>query len=212
MSIDSERSCFAGAATGFSELTGQVRPGDWERPALGDWDVRALVGHASRALSTIESYLGRSGQDGILDGPVAYFLAALSNETDPEQRRRRDIAIAERGREAGAALGDEPATYVAALVQRVRTLVDHSADDVPVAIPSGTMSLAGYLPTRTFELAVHSLDLTRALRLDIPDALRPAIAASCELAGRLAGQLPTAPELLLLLTGRHGLPENLTVL
>jgi hypothetical protein len=58
------------------------------------------------------------------------------------------------------------------------------------------MPLAGYLPTRTFELAVQSLDLTRALRLDIPDALRPAIAASCELAGRLAGQLPTAPELL----------------
>lgn len=197
---------------GFSELTGQVRPGDWKRPALGDWDVRALIGHASRALSTIESYLGRSGQDGILDGPVAYFLAALSSETDPEQRRRRDIAIAGRGREAGAALGDEPATYVAALAQRVRTLVDHSADDAPVATPSGTMTLAGYLPTRTFELAVHSLDLTRALRLDIPDALRPAIAASCELAGRLAGQLPTAPELLLLLTGRHGLPENLTVL
>lgn len=197
---------------GFSELTGQVRPGDWKRPALGDWDARALIGHASRALSTIESYLGRSGQDGILDGPVAYFLAALSGETDPEQRRRRDIAIAERGREAGAALGDEPVTYVAALAQRVRTLVDHSADDAPVATPFGTITLAGYLPTRTFELTVHSLDLTRALRLDIPDALRPAIAASCELAGRLAGQLPTAPELLLLLTGRHGLPENLTVL
>ena len=31
----------------------------WERPGLGEWDIRALVGHTSRSLLTVEIYLAR---------------------------------------------------------------------------------------------------------------------------------------------------------
>jgi hypothetical protein len=49
------------------------------------------------------------------------------------------------------------------------------------------MTLIDYLPTRTFELTVHSLDLARALGIESLAVLGPAVSACCELAGRLAG-------------------------
>jgi hypothetical protein len=74
------------------------------------------------------------------------------------------------------------------------------------------MPLVDYLPTRTFELTVHSLDLARALGVDPPEVLTPAVTACCELAGGLAGRRPHAADLLLLLTGREHLPPGLTIL
>lgn len=150
------------------------------------------------------------------DGPeladaVAYFQAAQPSGDDRE-RRRLDAVIEERGREAGAALGDDPGADLRDLTTRVLALVERSADDEPVATPFGQMTLTTYLPTRTFELAVHGLDLARAVRRDVPTGLLPGIRASCDLAGRLAGSSPAAPDLLLLLVGRAGLPEGLSAL
>lgn len=73
------------------------------------------------------------------------------------------------------------------------------------------MSLADYLPTRTFELTVHNLDLARAIGAPVPAAIGPAISEACGLAGRLAGCHPQAAELLLMLTGRTQLPTGLSV-
>ena len=44
---------FADAAEWFSATVGHVDD-RWERVALGEWDVRALVGHTSRSLLTVE--------------------------------------------------------------------------------------------------------------------------------------------------------------
>lgn len=198
------RSCYLGAANAFLELVRQVPEGAWAEPALGQWDVRGLTGHASRALGTVETYLSAPAAGEQLGGPVAYFLA-VRGAADPEM-------IARRGRDAGQALGDDPAAAVQELVSRVTTLLRNTPDDAAVGTPAGAMTLTGYLPTRTFELAVHSLDLARALDLPAPPALRPAVAASLELAAAIGAHLPTAADLLLLLTGRSGLPGNLSVL
>src|SRR5262249_49165549 len=143
-------------------------------------------------------------------GPVDYYLLGreLAGGAD---RASFAAAIAERGREAGAALGDDPRRSVAQLAGRVTDLVDATPDDAPVAIRGGRMTLANYLPTRTFELAVHGLDLARALGTDAPSNLMPAVSASCELAGLIAARLPSAPDFLLLLAGRQGLPAGLSV-
>jgi Mycothiol maleylpyruvate isomerase N-terminal domain len=198
------RSRFAAAAICFNELVGQVAASAWVWPALGVWNVRDLVGHTSRALSTIDTYLDKEPTGDAIDGPVAYFLAARAALADAD-------AVARRGREAGAALGEDPAAAIADLARLVTARVDATSDDALVATPVGPMTLAAYLPTRTFELTVHSLDLARALALVTPAALGPAVTACCELAGRVAGQLPQAPELLLALTGRNGLPEGLSI-
>ncbi|MBO0706336.1 MAG: maleylpyruvate isomerase N-terminal domain-containing protein, partial [Candidatus Dormibacteraeota bacterium] len=131
MTTDS-RHAFRSASSGFAQLVSRIPPEAWPRPALGVWDVRSLVGHAGRALTTIEDYLGRASSQPSLEGPVEYYLRALPDDADPEARTGRDAAIAERGREAGAALGAEPAATVAALADRIQALVARTPDDAPI--------------------------------------------------------------------------------
>ena len=198
---------FERAATGFVEAVSSLRDADWSRPALGTWDVRALVGHTSRALSTVDTYLAKGGGAPQLDDPIEYFLAVLADPSDPERRARLDAAVAERGQQAGDELGENPAGAVTQLAERVVTLVHASAADAPVATPAGTMTLSTYLPTRSFELTVHTLDLTRAVQLPAPAVLGPAVLAACELAGRLAARRSNVADILLGVVGRDVPPH-----
>jgi len=206
------RSYFRSAAHTFVELVAEVRPDQWTLAALGVWDVRSLVGHTTRALSTIETYLAIPSKGPDLDSPVAYFLSVLSSHHESEERKKQDAAIAERGRQAGAELGDEPAKTVSEIATRALALVDATPDEALLATPAGSMTLGAYLPTRTFELTVHSLDLARALNTYPPAGLAPALAACCELAGALAARRPNAASILLTLTGRNSPAQDASVL
>jgi len=67
-----------------------------------------------------------------------------------------------------------------------------------------------YLPTRTFELAVHGLDIARAIGItfDLPaDVLEEATA----LATRIAVAEGHGQAVLLALTGRAGLPQPFSI-
>jgi uncharacterized protein (TIGR03083 family) len=203
---------FAQAASGFVDTVSRLRDGDWTRPALGEWDVRGLVGHTSRALSTVDSYLAMGSGAPQLDDPVEYFLAVLPDPADPQARARQNAAIAERGRQAGVDLGDDPAAALDQLAERVTALVRSATARAPVATPAGTMTLSSYLPTRTFELTVHTLDLARAIQLPAPAVLSHAVAASCELAGRLASRRANAADVLLGILGRDIPQQRLNVL
>ena len=78
------RACYLGAAQAFLELVEQVPEAAWSNPALGEWDVRGLTGHASRALTTVETYLAAPPATGPrLDGPVAYFLT-IRGDASPD--------------------------------------------------------------------------------------------------------------------------------
>ncbi len=193
------RPCFEAASSGFVRVVTALGGDVWDRRGLGQWSVRDLVGHASRSLSTIESYLGAPVDPAArtLDGPVEYYLMLAGLHLDHE-------AVAQRGRQAGAALGDDPATTVGSLADRVTSLVAASADDAPIA-------LSAYLPTRTFELAVHSLDLAEATGINSPDELTMAVAASVVLAARIVARTATAGDVLLALTGRRLLPDGFSV-
>jgi hypothetical protein len=75
----------------------------------------------------------------------------------------------------------------------------------------GGMRLADYLPTRTFELAVHTADLATALGepRDIPAT---AAAQALQVVAELAVADGVAGPLLLAATGRPGLPAGFSVL
>jgi uncharacterized protein (TIGR03083 family) len=186
-----------------------VREDDWARPGLGVWTLRDLAGHTSRALLTVESYLdpATTTQQPSLADVEAYFAAAgaAGAHADP-------AAIAERGRQAGIALGDDPAAAVAAIVERVLAMVDQADDNALVTTPMNTMTLVGYLPTRTFELVVHTLDIAAAAGVRPPDALDRPLASCLALAGRLAVSQGRGPEVLLALTGRRPLAAGFSVL
>lgn len=183
---------FEDAARWFVRTTSSVE-GGWDRPGLGEWDLRALVGHTSRALLTVETYLGRPAPAVEVDSCVEYFRATSQMAAGPE--------VAERGRQAGAALGADPAAAVARIAKRVLPLVRAQDGAAVVTTVAGGMRLSDYLPTRTFELAVHTCDVALATGRspDVPPAAATqalGIVTELSVSGGVAGRL------LLAATGR----------
>jgi len=198
------RAQYGQAAAAFVTTVHAVH--DWGGSALGEWTVRDLVGHTSRALLTVESYLDpmRRAEHPSITHASAYYRAASAALADP-------AAVAERGRQAGAALGDRPAEAVSATAARVLALVDGSRDDALVTTPVGTMTLVGYLPSRTFELVVHGLDLVAATGAAVPPQLFEAVPGCLRLAAELATDRGDGVDVLLSLTGRRSLPTGFSV-
>jgi len=196
------RTAFADAAGWFARTAALV--GDrWDRPGLGERDVRALVGHTSRALATVETYLARPAAAVDVASAADYFRATRAVAADP--------AVTARGRDAGTALGSDPPAAVAQLAARVLALIDTCDGTELVTTIAGGMRLADYLPTRTFELAVHTADLATVLGLP-PDVPATAAAQALNIVADLALTGGLAGPLLLAATGRPGLPAGFSVL
>jgi hypothetical protein len=181
-----------------------ARVGDrWAEPGLGEWDIRALAGHASRSLITVETYLAQPPAVVEVDSTVAYYEATRSLSAGP--------GVAQRGRDAGAALGEDPPAAVAELAARVLALVDGLTGDELLTTIAGGMRLVDYLPTRVLELTVHTADLAVALGVPAEPPALPALVTLRVLSG-LAVTGGQAGALLLAATGRSGLPAGFTVL
>jgi hypothetical protein len=177
--------------------------GRWKQPGLGEWDVRALVGHTSRSLVTVETYLARPAERVEVNSTANYYRATQAISAGPD--------VAERGREAGRALGDNPLATVTDLASRVTDLVGGCDGSELVTTIAGGMRLADYLPTRTFELVVHTTDLCAALALP-PRAPESATRQALLLVTELAVGDGLAAPLLMAATGRAALPTGFTVL
>ena len=201
-SWDSSRAAYADAA-GWFVRTAALVADRWDRPGLGEWDVRALVGHTSRALVTVESYLARPAPAAEVASAADYFRATRAAAAQP--------AVVARGRDAGTALGSDPAGTVAQIAARVVTLVDTQDGTELVTTIAGGMQLADYLPTRTFELAIHTADLAMVLGMPL-DVPATAAAQALTIVADLAVADGLAGPLLLAATGRLGLPAGFSVL
>jgi hypothetical protein len=161
------------------------------------------VGHTSRSLITVDTYLDRPAAEAVIDGPAEYYARAARLATDA-------AAVAERGREAGRNLGDDPAGFVDALVARVLPRVDRDDDPVIETIGGG-MLLSRYLLTRTFELVVHGLDIARAARRPNPDYSEALLTEVATTAAEVAVRSGHGPEVILALTGRQPLPTGFSI-
>jgi uncharacterized protein (TIGR03083 family) len=170
-----------------------VPEGHWHTPGLGRWSVLELVGHANRAHTTLEDYLRRP------QPPAAHDSDYFSEDS-----------IAKRGREAVAALGDDPVRSVRDWSDRSCALVEESPPEAMIGSPAGTMTLDEYLPSRTAELTIHGLDIVRATgsQLSTPaEALRESLAfvtGWCVSKG--AGEV-----VIRALSGRERLPSTFSV-
>ena len=201
-----ERTAFTAAAGWFLAVAPSA-VGRWDEPGLGEWTVRDLVGHTSRSLVTVETYLGAEPGEVTVGSAAAYYEALRGATSSP--------AVTERGRAAGQAMGEDPVAFLTALDQRVQARVAAAADDAFVGTAAGGMRLLDYLPTRTFELVVHTADLLAALDLAAHDVARPpsaALGSALALAAEVAARTGSGTEVLLALTGRRSLPAGFTVL
>jgi uncharacterized protein (TIGR03083 family) len=196
------RQTFAEAARTFTDLVRRIPAGPWDGPGLGEWDLRSLVGHTSRSLITVETYLGQPADIEEVPTAAAYYVAIANID---------NAAVADRGRQAGQALGGNPTEFVDALRKRVLAQVDTAGNPL-IQTAAGGMRLENYLSTRTFELVVHSLDIATA----VPDIEPPEF--SDQLLSEVARVAATAAvlrgrgvELLLALTGRATLSPGFSV-
>jgi hypothetical protein len=188
------------AAGSFVDLVASL-PSALSGPGLGEWDLRALVGHTARSLVTVSEYLRKPAPSVDVETAVDYVAGlAAAVSSDP--------GVTRRGVEAGELLGDDPAGAV-------RLLLDAVIDDLTGADPgqvvttyAGGMRLGDYLPTRSFELVVHCLDIAAA----VPARWTPPAAALAEavaVAGEVAVRRGEGTLLLRLITGRE--PGGLSI-
>jgi uncharacterized protein (TIGR03083 family) len=199
------RQAFDSSAEAAAQVVGSIEPGQWDEPGLGGWTVRDLVGHTSRSLSTVVAYLDEPVPAGaeVLDHALDYFRILASTAADP-------AAVLERGRQAGRALGDDPAGALAELAEHARAQVADAPDDALVTTPGGVMRLIDYLPSRVFELTVHRLDVERATGIAGP-APGPGVELSLVVVAGLATRGTSADVALLSLTGRQPLPDGFSL-
>jgi uncharacterized protein (TIGR03083 family) len=195
---------FESAAGSFADLVRRI-PGDrWDGPGLGQWDLRSLVGHASRSLVTVSTYLQSPADREDVATPHEYYvrIAGFMSDADAE-------AITERGRQAGRDLGDDPVQTIDDLIARV--LGELTAGNPLIAVIGGLgIRLQTYLTTRIFELAVHSLDIARAtgLSVDLPEDV---LDEATVLAARIGVATGRGDTVLMSLTGRTALPPSFSV-
>jgi hypothetical protein len=206
--VDS-RTVFLDAAGTVVDLVGRIPAGAWDGPGLGVWDLRALVGHTSRALVTVLTYLAQRAPAVDVATSEAYY-AAVARAGGASARSANDEAVAQRGIAAGAALGSDPAAAFLALRDDAAEVLRRTGDDDVVPTVAGGMRVGDYLPTRTFELVVHGADIAAVTGLPLAFAA-PVLAEAATLAARVAVELGRGPELLAAVTGRAALPSGFSV-
>jgi uncharacterized protein (TIGR03083 family) len=200
------REAFVEISEVFVDVVRGVPDDAWEAPGLGEWSMRSLAGHGSRALITVQQYLDAGADAATIDSPVTYFVRVMGGGGD-------QAGIAARGVQAGVALGDDPKGAVLAIRKRVLARLATASDDDIVGLPWGGMTLRQYLPTRVFELTIHTLDIAAALGMADEIALpASAVAVTSELIGLLALAQGQAATFLLAATGRRNLPPAFSVM
>ena len=204
MSGQQIRETYLEAGEFFGGVVDKVDIDGWEAPALGEWCVRDLTGHTYRSFTTVLSYSAKPGDTVELERPVDYFLKAGEALADPKQ-------VAERGRAAGLEIIDDPRLMVRGFAMYVKNKLEELSDDHIMATPVGGIRLIDYLPTRTFELIIHTMDLAKAVGVDDkpPEA---GMEATLKILSQLAIHRGHAATLTLAATGRHGLPDGFSVL
>ncbi len=189
---------FYTAADLFESTVSTIPEAKWDLPGLGNWSIRSLVGHGLRAMTTVLEYQGKQSNTSSpnqIHDPAGYFLAA--NIDDPEVTN----AIEKRGVQAGLELGANPLEKISEAVLQVKGFVRGAPLDLPMVTRMGEMTLATYLPTRTFELSVHSTDLATALGEDLvlPESLYFEVIS---ILAHIARQKGGGTDLVKFLTGR----------
>jgi uncharacterized protein (TIGR03083 family) len=196
------RETFAEAARTFADLVRRIPADRWDGPGLGEWDLRALVGHTSRSLITVETYLAQPAETEAAPTPAAYYVAMAG--LDPE-------GVVGRGLAAGKALGDNPAEFIDALAERVPALAETAGNPL-INTAAGGMRLENYLPTRSFELVVHSLDIAAAVpHIEAPEFSDQLLSQVARVAATAAVLFGRGVEMMLALTGRATLSPGFSV-
>ena len=181
----------------------------WEAPALGEWTVRTLVGHLGSMLTSVVEACSHPAPSVDLPTTAGYY--AFRRRLDPDVYAQALVAVAEVHAADTDALGPDPVSTVHHWFDEAVGTLGDTPDDAIVTTPAGGMLLRDWLPTRTFELAVHGLDLEAATGIAV--TLPPNVLdAATTLVATTAVEIGEGRNELLALTGREALPSGWSAL
>jgi hypothetical protein len=205
----SYRFTYLAAADMFADIVTRLPADGWNAPGLGDWTRRDLVGHAvSSGLREVPAVLSNPAGHAEVLTTEGYW--AFARSAPAEFVKAAIAASTEDAHRSGLALGDDPSDEVRHLVGAAAAALASRGDEDVVDTAVGGMRVADWMPTRTFELAVHGLDLAASSGLAFP---LPAdvLAEVTGQAARVAVTVGDGPLLLRALTGRGTLPSHFSV-
>ncbi len=200
--LDEVLPAFREASAWYLSTFEAIEPARWNDPGLGEWSVLELAAHASRAYPTIERYLQPVGHIDC-DSGAEYFRRAM-------QAADANEAIAARGRDEVAELGEDPLSAVRARAESAIAAVEAASPGAVCVTAVGTLSLGDYLGTRVVELTVHTLDVAAAVGQHLVEPPEAAALVSLVVLTAMAAQ-PSSGVLLRALTGRAELPRGFNV-
>jgi Mycothiol maleylpyruvate isomerase N-terminal domain len=199
------RRAFRSAAVSFADLIARIPAGRWDDPGLGDWTLRELAGHATNSgLRRVPAVLATPSEEITRASSEDYWLLARAVTPDVPATAR-DVS----GDDA-LALEDDPAGVVGDLVGLATQALGRVEDNDLVETPAGGMRVRDWIPTRTFELIVHGLDIAAAAGVEL--FLSPEVyAEAAAQAARTAAMAGDGPAVLRALTGRTVLPSGFSI-
>ncbi|WP_431233752.1 maleylpyruvate isomerase N-terminal domain-containing protein [Mycolicibacterium psychrotolerans] len=201
MTLQAHVETFRRAGDHAVSVAEQVRPDQWDSPALGTWSVRTLVGHIGRSFTTVIDYSSRPADHVEVPDSAQYYLVIAPMLTDSSQIDARAV-------QAGLALGEHPLDALREQQDRATAVLN--TEDRVIQTIAGGMRLSDYLPTRIFELGLHSIDLARAI--GAPEALPAEVADSIlALSVAVAQRRGDSQALLSALTGRGPLAPGYSI-
>ena len=198
------RETYLEAGEYFASIVDQVDIDGWDRPALGECCIRDLAGHTYRSFTTVLSYSLKPAVKVDLQRPVDYIQEAQKTLIDPKH-------IAELGRAAGLEIIDDPRMMVRGFAMYVKNKLEELPDDFILARHFGGIQLIDYLPTRPFELIIHTMDLAKSVGV-VSDPPEAGMEATIDIIGQMALSRGYASDLILSVTGRGQLPAGFSVL
>lgn len=197
------RDAFRESVTQLVEVVKLIPPDAWDKPALGEWSVRELLAHVVRAVGGAITYAA-PGSPITLESAADYYVQAMSSPRIHEE-------IAERAREAVGELGDDPAEALQAVAERTMAAIAEHDGDAPMATPFGGLRLDDYLPSRTLEIVIHTMDIAEAVGVPYEPSPK-ALNATVTLLAEISVVLGDGAAIMLALSGRQALPDGFNVL
>jgi hypothetical protein len=203
------REGYLAAAASLADLVERIGDVTWKGPGVGDWTLRDLLGHAvSSGLREVLNALDRPADTAVIHSPEAYY--ALARQVDPAVYAAAVEASSADARRSGTDLGEHPGPVVRAFAVEVGRRLAHVPSTAVVTTAAGGMVIDDWLPTRTFELAVHGYDIAANTdaRFEVADDV---VGQAAALAARIAAAMGDGPSVLRALTGRGRLPDGFSV-
>ncbi len=74
---------YVATARAFAAMVARIPVASYDGPGLGDWDLRALVGHTSRSVVTVLTYLDRPATEAVHGSAAAYYAAIAGGSCRP---------------------------------------------------------------------------------------------------------------------------------